>query len=92
MPTYGEVSALRRQVVAAIGRDYTLRFAKELNRRMIALETAMALQQGVDWENEPRGMLLVVRADTPLDETSAKLFDELCVWLAGQGFTLEKSV
>ncbi|GEM_PF-3011621 len=91
MPTYGDVSMVSRQVSVVVRKGYTLQFAEEFNRRMVALETAMALCQGVDWNNEPRGMLLVVRADTPLDEVSAGLFGELCRWLTEQGFALEKS-
>ncbi len=91
MPTYGSVSAVRRHVLAAVQHGYTLQFAQGFNQRMIALETEMALQQGVDWNREPLDMLLVVDAGASLGERAEELFDELCAWLAEQGFSFEKS-
>ena len=91
MATYGDTQRIYREVegLAAL-HGYTLAFALEFNRRALALDAALASQQGVDWKAEPPGMLLAVAADTPLGDHAQALFDQLITWLAGQGMALRQ--
>lgn len=92
MATYGDAQRLLDTVCGhAALCGYTLSFAHGFNDRAIALQNALALQQGVDWNDELPTMLLVVNARTPLEEKAEKAFVELCAWLADQGFPLEES-
>ncbi len=91
MATYGDAQRVVDAVCShAAFHGYTLLFADEFNRRAGALQNALSFQQGVNWDDEPPGMLLVVNAETSLGEEAEQLFAGLCAWLTDQGFSLEK--
>lgn len=92
MATYGDAQRVIDTVCGhAALHGYTLLFAHEFNRRAMALQNALAFQQGVKWDEESLNMLLVVDATTLLGEKAEEIFRELCKWLVDQGFSLEKS-